>query len=77
MIQDKSTYAELVGDTGLEHPPQTPAKPQNPGSRGTKSGTLGGDFPPNPAPDVADLAARLAVLPKSAREALAAALAAK
>jgi hypothetical protein len=58
----------MVGATGLEHPAKTPVKPQNPGTRGTKSGTL---------TDVADLAARLAELSPDVRAALAKALGSK
>ena len=52
--------------TGLEHTPQTPAKQENPTGRAAKLMHLGPE-----AADVAALAARLADLPQSAREALA------
>jgi len=61
----------MVGDTGLELTAVLPQKQGFsglPGPRGTKSGALGAQS------DLNDLARRLAALPESDREALAATL---
>ena len=45
-LSDRNSFLnnDLVGDTGLEHPSETPEKLGVTAKRGTESGTLGGDL---------------------------------
>ena len=65
----------MVGATGLVHPAETPANPEDCGRGGAESGAVTPDSAPAGAaeassalpPDVAELARRLAALPEAVR----------